>query len=295
MLGEIFLANFLSKLFGLFLFSLLVLLPIILVVIAYFRKWGVKKFFKRVIESITLIITIVIVVVGGLALLGSITEFKHPVEDMIDNPQKYKNMPCFEVEFNKEKYCFDRSRAYFEKKYIDRTTEEDENAVIYFIPKALSNFSPEDREVRVDLRVDKYHRDDVNEPERLVKATIEDRSKKGIVFKELSKKSKNGEFIEITSMMKEDWIFKQDHFVTFFNNRIIGLFRVDKDGHYKFFCSLIFQQPNEDNYINLSFGSNQPTQKEFLQTSLDIAQEFNQFLSDSKVSNQPLSTNSTTN
>lgn len=217
------------------------------------------------------------------------------MKDMINNPGKYKNQPCLEIEFNKEKYCFDRSRAYFEKKYVDRTTKEDESAVIYFLPKALLNFSPEDREARVDLMVDKYHIDDVNEPERLVKAAIEDHSKKGIVFKELTKKSKNGEFIEITSLMKKDWIFKENHFVTFSNDRIIGLFRVGSSESFKHTGYIIFQHPKDFNYFEVHLVSNQHTQKEFLQTVLDIAQEFNQFMSESKVKNQPLSTNSNTN
>jgi hypothetical protein len=217
------------------------------------------------------------------------------MKDMINDPEKYKKQPCFEIEFNKEKYCFDRSRAYFEKKYIDRITKEDESAVVYFLPKVLSNFLPKDREVRVDLRVDKYHRDDFNEPERLANASIKDNSKKEVTFKKLVKNSKNGEFIEITSLMEKDWIFKQNHFVTFSNNRIIGLFRVGSSESFKYTGDIMFQHPKNFNYFEVHFVSNQPTQKEFLQTALDIAQEFNQFLSDSKVTSQPLSTNSTTN
>lgn len=295
MLGEIFALKFLTSLFGLFLSFTFVYLPIILAIIAYRRKWGIKKFLKRVVESITLIIITIIVVVGVLGLLGHFTEIKDPVEEMVNNPQKYKNMPCFEIEFNKEKYCFDRSRAYFEKKYIDRITKEDESAVIYFLPKVLSHLPSENREVTIYLHVDKYHRDDVNEPERLANASIKDHSNKEISFRKLVKNSKNGEFIEITSLMEKDWIFKKNHFVTFSNNRIIGLFRVGSSESFKYTGDIIFQHPKDFNYFEVHFVSNQPTQKEFLQTALDIAQEFNQFLSDSKVTNQPLSTNSDTN
>ncbi|MES2961493.1 MAG: hypothetical protein V4694_03815 [Pseudomonadota bacterium] len=296
MLGEFFLLKFLTSLFGLFLSFTFVYLPIILAIIAYRRKWGIKKFLKRVVESVTLIITTIIVVVGVLVLLGHFTEIKDPVEEMINNPQKYKNMPCFEVEFNKEKYCFDRSRAYIENKYVSRTTGEDESAEIYFIPRILSNFPIEHREVRVYLKVDKHHRDDVNEPEYFVRGAVKDDSREGKVFKKLIDKAKDGEFVEITKMLKSDWLHGgKKHFTVIFNSRIVLSLIATSNKYFKFIGQTTFQSPIQAIYFEFQLVSNQSTQQEFLKTLLDVAQEFNQFLTDSKVSNQPLSTNSTTN
>ena len=297
MLGEIFLAKFLTSIFGLFLSFLFIYLPIILAIIAYHRKWGIKKFLKRVVESITLIITVIIVVVGVLGLLGHFTEKKDPVEEMVNNPQKYKNMLCFEVEFNKEKYCFDRSKSYFKNKYVGRTTKEDESAVIYFLPKALAHLPPEEREVRIDLKVDKYHRDDVNEPERFVMNFLKDKSMRDVVFNQLVNDSNNKGFYQISNLLKFTTSYSKDrHFINTKNSRILMRLNIEPSNDtYKFIADIVFQNPSERNYFEIHFVSNQPTQKEFLQTSLNIAQEFNQFLTDSKVTNQPLSTSSTTN
>ncbi len=211
------------------------------------------------------------------------------MKDMINDPEKYKKQSCFEVEFNKEKYCFDRSRVYFEKKYIDSATKEDESASIYFLPKALSNFPSEDREVMVYLKVDKYHRNDVNEPERFVKNWI----KKDITYGDLMKISTNGNFYEITNNMEGYWIsgFNEGnkYFIYHIDKRIIMKIDIKSSNkYYAFIADALFQAPKERNYFEIHIVSNQSTQQEFLQTTLDIAQEFNQFLSDSKISNKSL-------
>lgn len=238
---------------------------------------------------------------GILALVGHFTEFKDPLEERINNPQKYKDMPCFEVEFNKEKYCFDQGRIIFKNKYISRTTKEDQSAVIYFLPKALSKLPSEEREVRVDWRVDKYHSNNINEPERFVRSFIEDKSRRGSdnYYDKLIQNSKDNKFFEVTEMMENYWISginkNSKYFIYSVDKRILMKVSLNPSNKYfKFIADIVLQIPTEKNYFEVHFISNQPTEQEFLQTALEIAQEFNQFLTDSKVKNQSLSTNPTT-
>ncbi len=210
-------------------------------------------------------------------------ESEEAMKDIINNQEKYKNLPCFEVDFNNEKYCFDRSRAFFEKKYVNHTTGEDESAVIYFLSKALSHLPPEDREVRVDLTVDKYH-GDVNEPEHFVRSAVKENLKE----EKIVDKSNNYEFVEITDKLKSERLFKQKHFIFLSKGRIVARFRVGSSNYYKLTGDIIFQLPKDVNYFEIHLVSNQLTEGEFLKILLNVAQEFNQFLSDSKVSNKSL-------
>ena len=53
------------------------------------------------------------------------------MDDILKNKDKYENMPCFELNFGKSKYCFDKSRSYIEQKYNSSTTKEDESVSEY--------------------------------------------------------------------------------------------------------------------------------------------------------------------
>ena len=205
------------------------------------------------------------------------------MEDMLSNPEKYKNLPCFELEFNGDKYCFDRSRAFFEKKYLNPTTKKEEGMVVYFIPKTLSYFPPENRNVRIDWSVEEYHRDDINEPEYFVRRAIKDSSKNYQVFNKFISEARDSTFIELTNMIKPERISGDRHFVFLLKKRVIARFQVDLSSYYKMYAQVIFHDPSKESYLMFGLGSNHQTQEEFLKTLLDVASEFNQYLEDSKI------------
>lgn len=283
MLGEIFLANFLTKIFTLFLILLFGVFPAILATFAYYRSWGVKKFFKRFLFSVFGIVLFLLITVGVLYYLGSKVELKDPVADIINNQEKYKNLPCFNWEFNGEKYCFDRSKSFVTKKYSSKKGE-DETTVMYFIPKALSEFPQQDKNVNIYWYVDKYHRDDLNEPERFVRGTIKDPSKKHKIYNELVLNARNQEFIEITKTMKSDWLYGGErYFIILSDKRVVMNINLSPPSHYQFYAQVTFQIPNSMTYFKFGLGSNQKTQKEFFQTIWNISQEYNQYLEHSKI------------
>lgn len=205
------------------------------------------------------------------------------MEDVLNNQEKYKNLPCFELEFNGDKYCFDRSRAFFEKKYLNPTTKKEEGVVVYFIPKVLSGFPPENRSIRIDWRIDEYHRDNINEPEYFVRSAINDSSKNYKLYNEFIAEAADGRFIEITNMMRPERISGDEHFVFLSEKRIMARFQIDLSSHYKMYSQVVFHDPTKKDYLMFGLGSNHQTQVKFLKTLFDVGNEFNQYLADSKI------------
>lgn len=204
------------------------------------------------------------------------------IEDIQANPEKYQKMPCFELEFNGEKYCFDRSKAYFEKKYSSNNGG-DGTIVLYFIPQALLNLPENKKSIRIDWHVDQNHRDDLNEPERFIRNYIKDSK----VYFTMLLGAKNGEFADVSNLMSFDKISlygNYKHVVNVNNKRIILRASIEPSNeYYKFIGNVSYQRPNQETNFEFHLVSNQKNQKEFLQTSLDIAKEFEQYLEKSKI------------
>ena len=59
------------------------------------------------------------------------------IEDMINNPKKYQNLPCLEVQAGKDKYCFDRSKISSVSIYNKPQSTEFSTLKFQFISKLL--------------------------------------------------------------------------------------------------------------------------------------------------------------
>ena len=104
------------------------------------------------------------------------------MDDILKNKEKYENMPCFELNFGNSKYCFDKSKAYIEQKYISSTTKEDESVSLYFAAEALLPLKRENKFVNIYWNIDKYSKNNQTYPEYLSKNSIKKELKNKVHF-----------------------------------------------------------------------------------------------------------------
>ncbi len=109
-------------------------------------KQNKKPFYKRLLPIVSILI---ITLIGGFfyyatnslpfeakILLKHLNKQKR-TGDMIDNPEKYQNLPCLEVQAGKDKYCFDRSRVSSVSIYDKPQSDEFQALKFQFISKLL--------------------------------------------------------------------------------------------------------------------------------------------------------------
>ena len=209
------------------------------------------------------------------------------MDDILKNKDKYENMPCFELNFGNSKYCFDRSKSYIEQKYSSSTTKKDEAVSLYFAAEDLLPLKRENKFVNIYWNIDKYSQKGQTYPEWLSKNSIKKELKNNFYkdSRPLFDSRKDIRISEITDKMRSDLVWGgQRQFIILLGDKIVIRIRLGRSNdYYKYAGKIIYQLPQQETFFEFQLVTNQKTEKEFFQTAFNIAEEFNQYLKDSKL------------
>ena len=304
-LDAIFLANILKNIFTIFLFCLFVILPLILAILGYVKSWGIKKTLGRYILSILCIIGLLLTIFIVIGMTAPTAEenrakFQEKVKqerirllDITDNPDKYKDLPCFEFSLNENRnhFCLNRSRVPRILKLYGKAGAPKgspvHSAVLHFISKTHKKDKENLRHIlRVNIEDYEY---DITLPysySRFRDYRSEDKEKKKLAIRKhnqmINNPKNNNKFIDITKL--ENNGFKHDVYIYIKDKKVSAYFKIYANEVFNLIGDIYYQTEETPFYYHFHYLSNDDiTKEQFLRRILSMAEEFDEFFKASQV------------
>ncbi|MBM5783099.1 MAG: hypothetical protein FJ368_06760 [Pelagibacterales bacterium] len=254
----------------------------------------IKNIITKIFLTSIILLVIVVFIIGPFTSKNFPSEAKflmdylktgERLDDIVSNPEKYKKEPCFKLEFDGHKYCFDNSKALFHKRYEKGPFVGGEDVVLYFIPKALLQFPQQNKSIRIDWEVDEYYK---KTGKNIVERMIHYRNRNPKAYYKMLSEVKEGKFINVDKYfpIREEDTFNRGNkiFIYAINGQaVMSLVIEPSNKYFKFISSVTYKNLEQNYVISFHLVSNQQTEKEFLNTILEITKEFSVYAENSKI------------
>lgn len=259
------------------------------------NKENKKPFYKRPLPIISIL---VIALISGFfyhavnalpfearMLLRHLNE-QTRTDDMINNPEKYQNLPCLEVQAGKDKYCFDRNRVSGASIYTKPQSDEFQTLKFQFISKLLPKPKDKKEYTLGGIYVESFSEFGYSNLHTTAYYRLKHFSKKNNEPYEIIVKKHNNKILEVGK-----WVNQTDTAYVYIKDNIPVAYIVAEynTAAWKHSIRIREYRKSKDEYpIYFNYWTRiETTREQAIKKAVDIAEEIYQFLQKSQINQTP--------